>query len=87
MTKLSIKDVRDVFDGTITIMGGIPSVSLLKSSMTDDEFERFVNGFFDEIGKGDHLILGISDTTPPAAEFDRLRRIADRIAAFGPVKA
>jgi len=85
MTRLSIGEVRKAFAGRITIMGGIPSVALLKDSMTDEQFERFLDDFFDEIGRGDHLILGISDTTPPAAAFDRLVRIAQRVEQFGPV--
>ena len=85
MTKLTFREVRDVFGGRITIMGGIPSIALLPDTLDDGELERFLDGFFDALGRGDHLILGISDTTPPAAPLDRLRRIADRIDAFGPV--
>ena len=82
MTKLTFKQVRDIFQGKITIMGGIPAVTLLKSSMSDEDFERFLDEFFAMIGQGDHLILGISDTTPPAAEFNRLLQIKDRIERF-----
>ncbi len=85
MTKLSFKEVRDFFDSKITIMGGIPSVSLLPSSMSDKEFDAFLDGFFEDIGGGDHLILGISDTTPPAADFERLEKIGRRVEEFGPV--
>jgi uroporphyrinogen-III decarboxylase len=85
MTKLSFKEVRDAFAGRITIMGGIPSVTLLPDAMPDREFDRFLDRFFEDIGRGDHLILGISDTTPPAADFRRLLAIARRVEAFGPV--
>ena len=85
MTKLSLGDIRREFDGRITIMGGVPSVALLKSSMPDADFQDFLDDFFRQVGRGDHLILGISDTTPPAADFERLLRIRDRIEAFGPV--
>jgi len=67
-------------------MGGIPSVALLPDAMPDREFGRFLDRFFEDIGCGDHLILGISDTTPPAADFRRLRAIARRVEAFGPVR-
>ena len=87
MTKLTMGEVREAFDGRITIMGGIPSIALLKQSMHDDQFETFLDDFFDQIGKGDHLILGISDTTPPGADFERLKRVAQRIEQFGPVRA
>ena len=82
MTKLNIRQVRDIFEGKITIMGGIPSVSLLKLSMSDKMFEHFLDDFFEMLGQGDHLILGISDTTPPAAEFGRLLEIKKRIETF-----
>jgi len=85
MTRLTFKEVRDFFAGRITIMGGIPSVALLRDSMSDARFERFLDGFFADIGRGDHLILGISDTTPPGADFQRIRRIGNRVEAFGPV--
>ena len=85
MTKLTFRQVRDAFAGRITIMGGIPSVALLPSSMSDHQFERFLDCFFEEIGRGDHLILGVSDTTPPAADFRRILTIGERVEAFGPV--
>ena len=87
MTQLSLKDVRDHFKGRISIMGGVPSIALLKESMPDARFEGFLDEFFADLGCGDHMILGVSDTTPPMAEFDRLLRIARRIEAFGPVRA
>jgi hypothetical protein len=86
MTKLSFREVREAFAGRITIMGGIPSVALLPESTGDAEFERFLDRFFADIGRGDHLILGISDTTPPAAPLERILRIRDRARAFGPVR-
>jgi hypothetical protein len=85
MTRLTFKEVYDHFNGRITIMGGIPSVILLRDSMSDYEFEAYLDRFFAELGQGDHLILGISDTTPPAAEFERLNKIAEYIRRFGPV--
>ncbi len=85
MTKLSFKQVRDAFAGRINIMGGIPSIALLKTSMHDDEFDRYLDDFFGQIETGDHLVLGISDTTPPAADFERLLKIRDRVEQFGPV--
>lgn len=85
MTRLSLKEVRDAFRGKITIMGGIPSVALLPSSMPDREFEIFLDDFFRQLGTADRHILGISDTTPPGADFNRLLRIGERVKALGPV--
>ncbi len=86
MTKLSFGEVRKAFAGGITIMGGVPSVALLPESMPDAEFEAFLDGFFEALGRGDHLILGISDTTPPGADLRRILRVGERVKAFGPVR-
>ena len=86
MTKLTLKEVRDHFRSRISIMGGIPSICLLKTSMSDDDFTAYLDGFFTDLSAGDHLILGISDTTPPAADFQRIKMIDDRVRAFGPVR-
>jgi hypothetical protein len=85
MTSLTFKQHRDAFGGKITIMGGVPSVALLEDSMSDTGFAGFLDGFFQEVGEGDHLILGVSDTTPPAAKFERLVEISRRAKDFGPV--
>lgn len=85
MTKLTLGDVRETFAGRIAVMGGVPSVALLPSSMPDREFEGFIERFFEDLGRGDHLILGISDTTPPGADFVRIERIGKLARAFGPV--
>ena len=85
MTKLTLHEVRDAFAGRVTIMGGIPSVALLPESMSDRDFDAFLDDFLVQIGRGDHLILGISDTTPPGADFRRILRIGQRVEAFGPV--
>lgn len=85
MTKLTLRQAREVFAGRVAIMGGLPSVTLLPSVMSDAEFDRFLDAFFEEIGAGDHLILGVSDTTPPEADFQRLLQVGKRVEAFGPV--
>jgi len=86
MTKLTFKEVRDHFRSRITIMGGIPSICLLPASMPDDAFGAYLDDFVSQLGRGDHLILGISDTTPPAADFERIKKIGERVREFGPVK-
>lgn len=86
MTKLTLAETRKAFDGRITIMGGFPSVALVKDAMNDSQFDEYLDDFFLQLGRGDHHILGISDTTPPGATFERLLRLRDRVEAFGPVK-
>jgi hypothetical protein len=85
MTRLTLRQVRETFGGKVTIMGGIPSVALLKETMPDSHFGRFLDRFFEELGAGERIILGISDTTPPDADINRLRKIGERVEAFGRV--
>ncbi len=83
MTKLTIREVKEAFQGKITIFGGVPSVVLLQESMEDTEFHNFMNQLFSEIAPGDRFILGVSDTTPPDASLDRLRQITRMIEDRG----
>ena len=64
-------------------------MALLKESMSDEEFEKFMKNLFSEIAPGDRFILGVSDTTPPDAEFERLLRITEMVQRWGklPMKA
>lgn len=86
MTHYSLKEVRDVFGSKITIWGGIPSICLLDSQMSDYEFEKYMDETLASIGDGRNLIMGIADTTPPDARLDRILRTAEIIKSFGPVK-
>ena len=58
-------------------------MALLENSMTDTEFERFMRNLFREIAPGDRFILGVSDTTPPDAKFERLMRITEMAREWG----
>ena len=49
------------------------------------DYITFTDDFFGQIGKGDHLILGISDTTPPVAKWSRILKINERVKAFGAI--
>jgi hypothetical protein len=83
MTKVTITEVKKAFKGKITIFGGVPSVVLLEQSMSDREFETFMRKLFGEIAPGDRFILGVSDTTPPDAKFERLLRITEMVEEWG----
>ena len=83
MTKVTITEVKKAFKGKLTVFGGVPSVALLEESMSDMEFESFMKNLFKEIAPGDRFILGISDTTPPDAKFERLLRITEMVGEWG----
>ena len=83
MTKVSLREVKKAFQGKVTIFGGVPSVALLEESMSDEGFEKFMKNLLAEIVPGDRFILGVSDTTPPDAKFDRLFRITEMVHKWG----
>ncbi|MBN1298817.1 MAG: hypothetical protein JW997_03925, partial [Actinobacteria bacterium] len=76
MTHLKLADIRKSFKDKITIWGGIPSICVLEKSMNDYEFEKYLNGLLSDIGKGQRIILSFADTTPPGANFERIRKVA-----------
>ena len=83
MTKVRIEEYYRRWRGNLTIMGGIPESLLLKTSTSDEDFEAFLDHLFATLIPGDRIILGTADSTPPDADFDRLRRIAERVALEG----
>ena len=79
MTKLSVAEYYDRWADDMTIFGGIPSNILLAESATQEEFEAYLDNVFQVIAPGRRFVLGIADTTPPNAVFDRLVRIGERV--------
>jgi len=73
MTKSDIREVLELSEG-MTVWGGIPSVVLMPG-FPERDFERFIENTLDAAGKRSRFILGISDTTPPDADFSRIVRI------------
>ncbi|MEW6265586.1 MAG: cobalamin-dependent protein [Thermodesulfobacteriota bacterium] len=79
MTKVKIEEYYRRWSDRLTIFGGIPSNLLLAESATDEEFEAYLDHLFKVVAPGKRLILGIADTTPPNAVFERLIRIGERV--------
>ncbi len=75
MTKVTIQEYYRRWSERITIYGGVPSNLLLPQLTPDDQFESFMDALFAGIGDGRRFVLGIADTTPPDADFERLVRI------------
>ena len=73
----------NAFQGKVTIFGGVPSVALLEESMSDERFQAYMENLLREIAPGDRFILGVSDTTPPDAKFERLLRITEMVREWG----
>lgn len=82
MTKLTLAQAIAALPG-ITIWGGIPSVALVEESMSQAHFERLTTDTISLAAGRSHLILGIADTTPANASFDRLRYIIEAVRSAG----
>jgi len=65
----------------------VPNFKDLRGELdeADREFDRFAAGLFAELGDGRGQIMGISDTTPPAARWERLVRVGEMARDFGAV--
>jgi methylmalonyl-CoA mutase cobalamin-binding domain/chain len=83
MTKVTIEEYYHRWADKVTIFGGIPSTLLLRESTTDGEFEGYLDHLFKAVAPGKRFILGIADTTPPQAVFERLVRIGERVEKEG----
>ncbi|MBI5580403.1 MAG: cobalamin B12-binding domain-containing protein [Deltaproteobacteria bacterium] len=83
MTKVTIQEYYRRWSDRITIFGGVPSNLLLPQLTPDEQFQGFMDGLFSGIGDGRRFILGIADTTPPDADFERLVRIGDMVGEKG----
>ena len=83
MTKCTIREIKNAFKDQITIFGGIPSCIFLEDVISNDDFRVFMLNLFGEIAPGIRFILGISDTLPPDAKFDRVKKVCELIDRYG----
>lgn len=84
MTRCTLAETRSEIP-EVTVWGGIPSIALMPSVMPDSDFSLYLDNLFGNLGKGDHLILGVADNVPPEADLNRLKQIKGRIEAYGPI--
>jgi len=83
MTKVPIEEYYRRWSDKLTLFGGIPSILLLRESISDEEFEAYLDHLFKAIAPGRRMILGIADSTPPKAVFERLVRIGEKVEKEG----
>ena len=79
MTKVDIAEYYSRWRDRLTIMGGIPECVMLEETASEAEFEAFLDHLFESVAPGDRLILGVADSVPPNAVFERLVRLGERI--------
>ena len=83
MTKVPIEEYYRRLSDRLTLFGGIPSILLLRESTSDEEFEAYLDHLFKAVAPGRRMILGIADSTPPKAVFERLVRIGEKVEKEG----
>jgi hypothetical protein len=83
MTKVTLAEYYRRWSDRITIFGGIPSNLLLTETTAAEVFESYMKTLFRAVVPGTRFMLAIADTTPPGADFDRLRRIHDLAEEHG----
>jgi corrinoid protein of di/trimethylamine methyltransferase len=83
MTKVPIEEYYRRWSDKLTLFGGIPSILLLRESTSDEEFEAYLDHLFKAVSPGKRMILGIADSTPPKAVFERLVRIGEKVEKEG----
>jgi len=85
MTKISFSEYYRSFRDSVTIWGGVPSIAMLRETMSDNAFYSYIDDMFSNLGSGKRLVVSIADTLPPGTCFDRLEHVAEMCRQFGPV--
>jgi 5-methyltetrahydrofolate--homocysteine methyltransferase len=83
MTKVPVEEYYRRWSDKLTLFGGIPSILLLRESTSDEDFEAYLDHLFRAVTPGIRMILGIADSTPPKAVFERLVRIGEKVEKEG----
>jgi len=78
ITTQSYGDIRQASKGKYVLYGVIPSTATLANTLSDLEFDRYINRLMQEISDDGArgIILAVSDTTPPGADIERVRAVA-----------
>jgi hypothetical protein len=78
MTKLTLARAIEELPG-VTIWGGIPSIAVVESAMSEADFDRLLDATLSLARGRSHLILSIADTMPADGSFERVLRITERV--------
>jgi corrinoid protein of di/trimethylamine methyltransferase len=89
MTKVPIEDYYQRWCEKLTIWGGIPEILLMRETASHEDLDTYLDHLFRAIAPGRRFIVGIADTTPAKAVFERLVHIGERVRKQGllPLKA
>jgi hypothetical protein len=86
-TSINVRATRDLWDGKVTMWGGI-AFGVLTPTHSDEEFQDYMVDLYRTIAPGDRFILGFGDNVPPEAIWHRIKWIAEFNEEYGsyPVK-
>ncbi|MCC7355278.1 MAG: hypothetical protein IT330_16155 [Anaerolineae bacterium] len=76
MTSISVQRAREIWDGQVTLWGGIPAI-LMTDTYTDEQVEAFLEDLFDAVAPGDRFVLGFGDNVPNTAHLSRILQVVD----------
>ena len=83
MMRVKIEEYYQHWSDRITIFGGIPQSLLSEDTASEEDLQHYLDHFFKAIAPGRRFIVGMADTTPPHAVFQRLRIIGERVEKEG----
>jgi hypothetical protein len=76
MTSINIRRARELWDGQVTLWGGIPAI-LMTDFYTDEQVDAFLEDLFDAVAPGDRFVLGFGDNVPNTAYLSRILQVVD----------
>ncbi len=76
MTRMSLAQAISEMP-EITIWGGLPSIALVPEITPEDEFRRLLDETLALVQGRRRFILGVADTAPPEASWERIVRITE----------
>lgn len=88
MVPCTLEQAKETLADDVVIFGGVPSV-ILEESVSDEEFEDYMDNLFKVVAPGDAFILGIADNMMPTSLLSRVKRIGEMVEERGkyPIEA
>ncbi len=80
MADIGLAEAIDMLRGEVAFQGGIPSVLVCAEGGTRADFERYIAETILPLKGRPGYVLGMSDNTPPNADFARMEAVAGLIA-------
>ncbi len=82
MVPITLAEARKALGDDITIFGGVPSV-ILEPTVSDEQFDEYMDDIFRAVAPGDRFILGIADNMMPTSMMSRVKRIGELVEERG----